>query len=188
MSRVGQQPIEFSDQVEVKAKAGNHVTVKGPRGQLERTLHPSMAIDVDTDGRQIIVRRSSDERTQRALHGLTRSLLANMVQGVTEGFEKRLEIQGTGYRADVKGNRLEMALGYSHPVIYEPPDGVELAVEGQTIVIVQGIDKEAVGQTAAEIRMLRKVEPYKGKGIRYLGEHVRRKAGKAGKVGAGPAG
>jgi large subunit ribosomal protein L6 len=141
-----------------------------------------MTIEV-TDG-EALVKRRSDARSQRALHGLTRSLLANMVQGVTEGFERRLEIQGTGYRAEAKNNRLDMALGYSHTVVYEPPEGVEVDVENQTIVIVRGIDKELVGQAAAEIRMLRKVEPYKGKGIRYVGEHVRRKAGKAGKVGA----
>jgi len=182
MSRIGLKPIPLPAGVDVKIGPGSQVLVAGPRGQLDRVCHPDMTIALE-DG-TLVVRRPSDSKLHRALHGLTRSLLANMVAGVTAGFEKRLEIQGTGYRAEFKNQRLEFALGYSHPVVFEAPAGVELAVEGVNVVVVRGSDKEAVGQTAANIRKLRPVEPYKGKGVRYAGVHVRRRAGKAGKVGA----
>lgn len=155
----------------------NQVTVKGPLGELTSTFRPEVTIAVE-DG-VALVRRSSDAREHRALHGLTRSLLANMVTGVTEGFSKRLEIQGVGFRAEKQGDNVLMRLGFSHPVIVEPRPGITIDVEGTTNVVVKGSDKQLVGQTAAEIRRLRKVEPYRGKGIRYANEIVRRKAGKS---------
>jgi large subunit ribosomal protein L6 len=178
MSRVGKVPIAIPQGVTVAAK-GNKVTVNGPKGKLERELHEAIQVEVADD--QIVVRRPSDERLHRALHGLSRTLVANMVRGVTEGYEKGLEIRGIGYRAAVQGNKLTLQLGFSRPVEYEVRDGIEVGVErkGQvSFVKVSGIDKELVGQTAAEIRALRKPEPYKGTGIRYQGEQVRRKAGK----------
>jgi large subunit ribosomal protein L6 len=180
MSRIGKKPIPVPAKVKVTVTEGNFVTVQGPLGELSQQLCPEMAI-VQEEG-QIVVTRPSEARQHRALHGLTRSLLANMVEGVTTAFTKRLEIQGVGYRAEKQGNNLLLRLGYSHPVIVEPRPGITLEVEGNTNVVVTGSDKQAVGQTAAEIRKLRKVEPYKGKGIRYAGEIVRRKAGKT-KVG-----
>jgi len=182
MSRVGSMPIEIPQGVRVEMDDTGQIVVTGPKGELSRRLRREMTVEVEEG--QIRVSRPSDEREHRALHGLTRSLLANMVIGVTEGFEKRLEIQGVGYRAEEAGASLTLRLGYSHDVIYEPPEGIELSVETNTIVIVRGADKQVVGQVAAEIRALRRVEPYKGKGIRYLGEHVRTKPGKAAKVGA----
>ena len=164
--------------VEVEVRPG-HISVSGPRGRLERALPKEIAVERG-DGELRFVRRD-DERTVRALHGLTRSLVANMVQGVTQGYEKALEIQGVGYRASKRGNALELAVGYSHPVIKPAPDGIEFDVPSPTRIVVRGIDKELVGQTAAEIRAIRKPEPYKGKGIRYEGERVRRKGGKAAK-------
>ncbi|UCD58635.1 MAG: 50S ribosomal protein L6, partial [Candidatus Hydrogenedentota bacterium] len=149
----------------------------GPKGKLERDVHP--LISVATDGKEILVTRPNDARQSRSLHGLTRSLIANMVQGVKEGFQKRLEIQGVGYRATKQGSAVNFQLGYSHPILFEPLAEVELSVD-RNIVTVSGIDKQAVGQVAAQIRALRKPEPYKGKGIRYVDEWVRRKAGKAG--------
>jgi|TARA_B100001750_G_scaffold175937_1_gene144148 large subunit ribosomal protein L6 len=156
---------------------GEQVSVKGPKGELERSFDPDMQVSVG-DG-MISVSRPTDEAKHRALHGLTRSLLANMVQGVSQGYEKRLEIHGVGYRAKQKGKNLVLTVGFSHPVEVEPPQGVELSLDSPTAITVKGIDKEKVGQTAAEIRKVRPPEPYKGKGIRYVGEHVRRKAGKA---------
>lgn len=182
MSRIGNMPIEVPGGVTVEVSDRNFATVKGPRGELAQQL--SRAMIIEREGDVITVRRPSDARDHRALHGLTRSLLANMVTGVTEGFEKRLTIHGVGYRAEMRGRQLVMRLGYSHEVIFDPPEGIELAVEENTRVVVRGADKQKVGQLAAEIRRSRPAEPYKGKGVRYQGEQIRRKAGKAAKVGA----
>ena len=181
MSRIGQAPITIPSGVQVSLAAGR-ITVNGPRGELQRVLPEDISIErVDEELR---VSRASDARQIKALHGLVRSLVANMVQGVTEGFEKRLEIHGVGYRAQIQGKDLELAVGYSHTVKKPAPDGIEFEVPTPTRITVKGIDKELVGQTAAEIRAIRKPEPYKAKGIRYEGEHIRRKAGKAAKAGA----
>jgi large subunit ribosomal protein L6 len=179
MSRIGKLPISVPGGVEV-AIEGREVSVKGPKGSLNHTLPPTINIERADDG-TLSVRRPDDERDSRALHGLTRSLVANMVTGVTQGYEKKLEIVGVGYRVIARGQNLEFALGYSHPIVVEAPDGISFAVESPTRFSVQGIDKQQVGEVAANIRKLRKPEPYKGKGIRYAGEHVRRKVGKAGK-------
>ncbi len=175
MSRIGRQPIELPEAVTVELAPGR-VAVKGPKGELDQQLSPEMKVEQD-DG-TITVQRPTDRGEHRALHGLTRSLIANMIEGVTNGFEKKLEIQGVGYRAQLKGKSLEMALGYSHPVSIEPPEGIEFEVPQPTEVVVRGIDKQLVGQVAADIRKRRPPEPYKGKGIRYRGEHVVRKVGK----------
>ena len=175
MSRIGRKPIEVPDGVEIDVKPGA-VAVKGPKGELSQDVNREMEVDL-TDG-TLTVSRPTDRGEHRALHGLTRSLIANMVEGVTDGFERRLEIQGVGYRAQLRGKNLEMALGYSHPVTIEAPEGIEFEVPQQTEVIVRGIDKQLVGETAARIRKARPPEPYKGKGVRYAGEHVARKAGK----------
>jgi large subunit ribosomal protein L6 len=173
-------PVEVPQGVDVKIK-GSHVSVKGPKGQLEHTFPASMKITLD-DG-VVTVTRPSDERTHRALHGMTRALINNMVTGVTQGFEKVLQIEGVGYRAELKGKNLEINVGYSHPVEVEPPDGISFDVDTRARLIkVQGYDKAVVGQVAADIRKIRPPEPFKGKGIRYQGERIRRKAGKAGKV------
>jgi large subunit ribosomal protein L6 len=179
MSRIGKEPITIPSGVEVTMD-GPRVRVKGPKGTLEQVLHADMRIVVD-DG-AITVERPSDERLHRSLHGLTRTLVANMVTGVTQGYEKRLEIVGVGYRAALKGNDLELALGFSHPVKFSAPEGIEFEVPAPNRVTVRGIDKQLVGEMAAEIRKARKPEPYKGKGIRYEGEYVRKKAGKAAKT------
>lgn len=176
MSRVGKLPIPLPEGVQVEVD-GARVTVKGPRGELGRTFEREMRIEV-ADG-EVRVRRPGDGARHRALHGLTRSLLANMVEGVTDGFERTLEIHGVGYRAEKRGKNLVLNVGFSHPVEVEAPEGIELVVESPTLVRVRGIDKQLVGQTAADIRQVRPPEPYKGKGIRYQDEHVRRKAGKA---------
>jgi large subunit ribosomal protein L6 len=175
MSRIGRKPISVPDGVTVEVGAGR-VSVKGPKGELGQELSPDMKVE-QSDG-VVTVERPTDRGEHRALHGLTRSLIANMVVGVTDGFEKRLEIQGVGYRAQLKGKNLEMALGYSHPVAIEAPEGIEFEVPQPTEVVVRGIDKQLVGQVAADIRKRRPPEPYKGKGIRYSGEHVARKVGK----------
>jgi len=180
VSRIGKQPISIPAGVEVRLE-GNTVRVKGPKGELARTLHE--AVQVTVDGGRVVVTRSSDEPQHRALHGLSRTLVANMVKGVTEGFERRLEISGVGYRASKQGEKLVLAMGYSHPVEMEPPPGIQFDVPAPTKISVRGIDKELVGEVAARIRRVRPVEPYLGKGIRYEDEVVRRKAGKAGKVG-----
>jgi large subunit ribosomal protein L6 len=180
MSRIGRMPIPLPAGVEVNQE-GTRITVKGPLGTLERRLHPEMTLERD-DGELRIV-RPSDEPRHRALHGLTRTLVNNMVTGVTTGFTKNLEISGVGYRAQLQGTKLVLALGYSHPVEVDPPEGIEFRVETPTRLGVFGADKELVGQTAAFIRSQRKPEPYKGKGIKYQGEQILRKAGKAGKVG-----
>ena len=178
MSRIGRLPIPVPSTVQLELGESNYVRVKGPKGQLERQLPEAMILE--REGEQITVKRPSDQREHRALHGLTRSLLSNMVIGVTTGFRKDLEIVGVGYRAAKDGNTLVLQVGFSHPVRLDPPDGISYAVEGTNRVAVQGIDKELVGEMAARIRRIRKPEPYKGKGIRYAGEQVRRKAGKAG--------
>jgi len=175
MSRIGRKPIPVPDTVTVEVSPGS-VAVKGPKGELSQRLSSEMKVE-QADG-TVTVARPTDRGEHRALHGLTRSLIANMVEGVTDGFEKRLEIQGVGYRAQLKGKNLEMALGFSHPVSIEPPEGIEFEVPQPTEVIVRGIDKQLVGQVAADIRKRRPPEPYKGKGIRYEGEYVRRKVGK----------
>ncbi len=175
MSRIGKQPVAVPKGVEI-AIDGQRVKVKGPKGELTLDVHPQMSV-AQEDG-ELRVTRPSDQPRERALHGLTRALLANMVEGVTEGFSRTLEIQGVGYRAEKKGSSLNLALGFSHPVVYDPPEGVNIEVPNQTTIVVQGADKQAVGQAAAVIRGFRPPEPYKGKGIRYQGEQVRRKAGK----------
>ncbi len=183
MSRIGRLPVPVPSGVTVDIK-GSHVKVKGPKGELERSFHPD--ISIAQEGDKLVVMRPTDGRLHRAMHGLTRALLANMVTGVVEGFRKTLDIEGVGYRAEIKGDNLVLSVGYSHPVEMVPPPGITFSVEkGAKTVHVDGIDKELVGEIAARIRRVRKPEPYKGKGIRYRGEHVRRKAGKAGKVGVG---
>jgi len=175
MSRIGRKPIILPDGVSVELAPGR-VSVKGPKGELEQAISPEMTIERE-DG-TLTVQRPTDRGEHRALHGLTRSLIANMVEGVTEGYEKRLEIQGVGYRAQLKGSTLEMALGFSHPVSVQAPEGIEFEVPQPTEIVVRGIDKQLVGQVAADIRKRRPPEPYKGKGIRYRGEYVARKVGK----------
>jgi large subunit ribosomal protein L6 len=178
MSRIGRQPIEIPTGVDVDVAEGNVVTVKGPRGTLTQTMHPEMRV-LHEDA-TVRVERPSDEGFHRGLHGLTRTLVANMVEGVTNGFEKRLQIVGVGYRAAMRGN----AAGFSHPVVVEQPEGIEFEVPAPTSIVVRGIDKQQVGEVAAKIRKIRKPEPYKGKGIRYENEYVRKKAGKAAKGSA----
>ncbi|MGN6378972.1 MAG: 50S ribosomal protein L6 [Gaiellales bacterium] len=175
MSRIGRKPIPVPSGVEVEIGPGR-VAVKGPKGRLEERVSPDMSVAVE-DG-QIVVTRPSDRSEHRALHGLTRSLVANMVTGVTDGFERRLEIQGVGYRAALRGSALEMQLGFSHPVSVPAPDGISFEVPAPTQVVVRGISKQQVGEVAAQIRKWRPPEPYKGKGIRYEGEYVQRKVGK----------
>jgi large subunit ribosomal protein L6 len=180
MSRIGKKPIPLPDKVQVEIR-GSHVTVKGPRGELGRSFDPDMSIKVE-DG-IVTIERPTDHRTHRAIHGLTRALLANMVTGVSEGYSKVLEIEGTGYRAELQGEKLVLYLGYSHPIEFPPPQGISFEVpRGGRSVTVQGIDKELVGEIAARIRRQRPPEPYKGKGVRYQGERIRRKAGKAGRA------
>lgn len=177
MSRIGRAPIPVPAGVEVKID-GHTVTVTGPKGTLSRTLNEEMTITME--GNEILVTRPNDNIKGRSLHGLTRTLINNMVVGVTQGFEKKLEIQGVGYNAQMQGKNLKLSLGFSHPVIVEPPEGITITTPSSVVIIVSGADKEKVGMVAAEIRSWREPEPYKGKGIRYSGEHVRRKAGKTG--------
>ena len=177
MSRIGKKPVPVPKNVTATVE-GQTVKVKGPKGELERSLHPSMAIALE-DG-NITVARPSDEPGHRALHGLTRTLVANMVDGVTKGYSKQLEIVGVGYKAEARPYGLQLALGFSHPVEYRAPKGIKLTAPQPTQIIIEGADKELVGQVAAELRSLRPPEPYKGKGIKYQGEQIRRKAGKAG--------
>jgi len=179
MSRIGKQPIEIPNGVDVSVGEGNVVTVKGPRGELSQTMHANMTIVVD-DG-AIRVERPDDQGFNRGLHGLTRSLVANMVEGVTKGYEKRLAIVGVGYRAAIKGKALEVQVGFSHPVTVPAIEGIEFETPTPTQIVVRGNDKQLVGEVAANIRKIRKPEPYKGKGIRYENEYVRKKAGKAAK-------
>ena len=179
MSRIGRLPIPVPSGVDVTID-GQHVTVKGPKGELRHTVASPIGVNRGEDG-SVVVTRPDDERENRSLHGLSRSLIANMVTGVTDGFAKSLEIVGTGYRVQARGSDLEFALGYSHPIPVPAPDGISFRVDSPTWLTVSGIDKQKVGEVAANIRKLRKPEPYKGKGVRYAGEVVRRKAGKTGK-------
>ena len=179
MSRIGRLPVTVPSGVEVTVD-GSNVTVKGPKGQLAHSVVAPITVATGEDG-SLEVSRPNGERESRALHGLTRSLIANMVEGVTNGYTKKLEIHGTGYRVVAKGSDLEFALGYSHPILVKAPEGISFQVENPTRFAVSGIDKQQVGEVAANIRKLRKPDPYKGKGVRYEGEHIRRKVGKAGK-------
>ena len=180
MSRIGRLPIQVPPSVDVSI-VGRDITVKGPKGSLHRALHPDMTVAMD--GSTLVVTRPSEAKHHKQLHGLTRTLVNNMVIGVTDGYRKSLEITGVGYRAAKVGEKLQLNLGYSHSVEIAPPDGITFDVENPTHLAVSGIDKELVGQIAAEVRSKRKPEPYKGKGVHYLGEQIRRKAGKAGKIG-----
>ena len=182
MSRIGKLPITVPGGVDVTV-TGSHITVRGSRGTLERSLPPSMIVLVNEG--VISVRRPTDTTTHRSLHGLTRTLVANMVEGVSAGFTRQLDLVGVGFRAAKQGNDLVLTLGYSHPIRYTPPDGVNIAVPVPTSITISGTNKEVVGQVAAKIRSFRKPEPYKGKGVMYRGEVIRRKAGKSGKAGKG---
>jgi large subunit ribosomal protein L6 len=175
MSRIGRLPIPIPDGVDVQIEPGL-VRVKGPKGQLQQAVSPDLSFEREDS--RLLVKRPTDRGEHRALHGLTRSLVNNMVEGVTNGFEKRLEIQGVGYRAQLKGKTLELALGFSHPVRLDAPEGIDFEVPAPTQIVVRGIDKQAVGEIAARIRKFRPPEPYKGKGVRYAGEYVARKVGK----------
>ena len=177
MSRIGKKPVSIPKGVTVTIE-GQTVKVKGPKGELQRTLHADMTVKMENDS--VSVTRPSDQKVHRSLHGLSRTLVNNMIEGVTNGFMKQLELQGVGYKAEAGGGGVKLTVGYSHPVQYKAPKGIQISVENNTLVKVEGIDKEVVGQVAAEIRKVRPPEPYKGKGIRYVGEHVRRKAGKTG--------
>jgi large subunit ribosomal protein L6 len=181
MSRIGRLPITVPSNVDVTID-GRNVTVKGPRGSLSRALHPDMTLS--REDRTLVVTRPTEQKTHKQLHGLTRTLVNNMVVGVTDGYRKGLEITGVGYRAALNGRKLTLNLGYSHQIEIDPPEGISFEVENPTRLSVVGIDKELVGQIAAKVRSTRKPEPYKGKGVRYAGEYIRRKAGKAGKIGA----
>ena len=180
MSRIGRLPIPVPSGVDVTID-GRQVTVKGPKGTLSRALHPDMTISREDS--TLVVTRPTEQKTHKQLHGLTRTLVNNMVVGVTDGYRKGLEITGVGYRAALSGRKLQLNLGYSHQIEIDPPEGISFEVENPTHLAVLGIDKELVGQVAAQVRSTRKPEPYKGKGVRYAGEYIRRKAGKAGKIG-----
>jgi large subunit ribosomal protein L6 len=175
MSRIGKKPVPLPKGVTAQVE-GHHITVKGPKGEISRTVHAELALVVEGDS--VVVRRPSDESRHKALHGLTRTLVSNMVDGVTKGFAKALEIQGVGYKAEPKPFGVQLVVGFSHPVPYHAPKGIKISVDNNVLVKIEGVDKELVGQVAAEIRNIRPPEPYKGKGIRYVGEQVRRKAGK----------
>ena len=177
MSRIGKRPVSVPKGVTI-TQNGSTITVKGPKGELKRTLPADMQVAVTAE--EITVTRPSDEQKHKALHGLTRTLIANMVEGVTKGFSKNLELVGVGYKAEVRPYGLQLALGYSHPIEYRAPQGIKLTAPAPTQIVVEGANKEVVGQVAAEIRSLRPPEPYKGKGVKYVGEQIRRKAGKAG--------
>ena len=179
MSRIGLKPIVIPAGVDFKVDDDNTVTVKGPKGTLTQSVNKEITIDVD--GSEVKFSRPSDNKEHRALHGLSRALVANMVKGVTEGFSKKLEVNGVGYRVQLQGNKLNMNLGFSHPVIMEAPEGITIECPTQTSIVISGADKQKVGQFAAQVREKRPPEPYKGKGIKYADEHIRRKEGKAGK-------
>ncbi len=179
MSRIGKMPVDIPEKVEITVDESNLVTVKGPKGEISETYDMDMAITIEEN--QLIVKRPTEQKRHKALHGLTRAKIQNMVTGVTEGFEKKLQIVGVGYRAAKNGNKLDLSLGFSHPVVMEDPDGITTECPSQTEITVKGIDRQKVGNYAAKIRDWRRPEPYKGKGIRYVGEHVRRKEGKTGK-------
>lgn len=179
MSRIGKLPIPVPSGVTVEKRDGNVIFVKGPKGELSFPIHDLIKVEIKDD--QVICTRTTEEKIQKSLHGLSRTLIANMIEGVTNGFQKKLEIQGVGYRANIQGNKVVLSLGYSHPIEYTPPEGtkIEIDAEKKNILIISGTNKQIVGEVAAKIRSYRKPEPYKGKGIRYEGEHVSRKAGKA---------
>jgi large subunit ribosomal protein L6 len=181
VSRVGRKPIQIVKGVAVAQQNGS-ITVKGPKGELSAKVHP--AITVEVKGSEVVLTRASDEKEVRALHGLWRANIQNMILGVTEGYSKKLEIVGVGYRAEMKGKKLHLLLGYSHPILFGPPDGIKLEAPTQTNITVSGIDKQLVGLVAAKIRSLKPPEPYKGKGVKYENEYIRRKAGKAAATGA----
>lgn len=176
MSRIGRKPVEIPKGVIVTLKDGG-ITVKGPKGELQEQIHPDISVEVK-DG-QVLVMRHSEETKSRALHGLWRALIHNMVVGVTEGYTRKLEIVGVGYRAEIKGSRLNLLLGFSHPIVFSAPDGVKIEAPTQTSIVISGVHKQLVGLVAAKLRSLRPPEPYKGKGVKYEGEYIRRKAGKA---------
>ena len=180
MSRIGRKPVPVASGVTVRLD-DRSVRVKGPRGELAATVHPSISVDVND--KTVEVKRSSNGKKDRALHGLWRALIQNMVVGVSQGFTRKLELVGVGYRAEMKGKTLQLLLGYSHPILFKAPEGVKIETPTQTSIIVTGIDKEIVGMVAAKIRSFRPPEPYKGKGVKYEGEHIRRKAGKAAAAG-----
>ena len=176
MSRIGKKPIQIPKGVTVTLNSGV-IAVKGPKGELKETVHPEICVAMQ--GTEVLVTRSSDEKKYRALHGLWRALIQNMIVGVTEGYSKKLEIVGVGYRAEIKGACLNLLLGYSHPILFAPPDGIKVEAPTQTSIIISGTHKQLVGLVAAKIRSMRPPEPYKGKGVKYEGEYIRRKAGKA---------
>lgn len=176
MSRIGRKPIPIPSGVKVQ-KTDLQCTVTGPKGELSATIHPAIAVEVKDNN--ILLTRPTDEKEHRSLHGLWRALLQNMVHGVTDGYLRKLELVGVGYRAELKGKKLQLSLGYSHPILFAPPDGIKIETPTQTNITISGIDKQLVGQVAAKIRSFRLPEPYKGKGVKYEGEHIRRKAGKA---------
>ena len=178
MSRIGNKPIDILDGVKLSVD-GRQVSVEGPKGKLQWEHRPEVAVEIDEDGKQIVVKRFREDKTSRALHGLTRSLINNMIVGVKEGYEKRLEVVGVGYLAAVQGKQLQLRVGYANEIKKEIPDGLEVTCPDQTHVVVRGCDKQQVGEFAAEVRAIRKPEPYKGKGVRYQGEHVKLKPGKA---------
>lgn len=179
MSRIGKQPITVPEGIQVTIDESNVVTVKGPKGELVQDINPDLTVNIN--GNEVTVERPSNNKIHRSLHGLSRSLIANMVEGVTKGYEKKLQIVGVGYRASKQGKKLNLQLGFSHPVDMEDPEGITVEVPSQTEIVIKGIDKQKVGNYAAKIRELRPPEPYKGKGVRYVDEYVRRKEGKAGK-------
>jgi large subunit ribosomal protein L6 len=181
VSRIGRKPITVAKGVTVTTSDGM-ITVRGPRGELKAKVHPAISVEVKDS--EIVLARKSEEKAHKALHGLWRALIQNMVTGVTEGYSKKLEIVGVGYRAEIKGKKLQLQLGFSHPIVIGPPEGIKLEAPTQTSIVVSGIDKHLVGLVAAKIRALRPPEPYKGKGIKYEGEYIRRKAGKAAATGA----
>jgi large subunit ribosomal protein L6 len=176
MSRIGKEPINIPQGVEVTMGEDNLIGIKGPKGELLRSIHPAIAVEIEQG--KILVKRPNDQRLNKALHGLSRSLIYNMVEGVSQGYRRELEIIGVGYRAEMKGKNLMMSLGYSHPIIFAPPEGISIEIKDNLHLAVVGVDKELVGQCAAKIRSFRPPEPYKGKGVRYQGEYVARKAGK----------
>jgi large subunit ribosomal protein L6 len=176
VSRVGRKPIPIVKGVTI-SKQGSALVVKGPKGELKANPHPQIGVEVK--GEEVLVTRQSDEKPQRALHGLWRALIQNMILGVTEGYSKKLEIVGVGYRAEMKGKKLQLQLGYSHPIVFGPPDGIKVETPTQTNIVVSGVDKQLVGLVASKIRSFRPPEPYKGKGVKYENEYIRRKAGKA---------
>ena len=185
MSRIGKKPVPVTKGIKIEHKGGT-LKVTGPKGELKASVPDSITIEIA--GEEAVVKRSSDTKAERALHGTWRALLNNMVKGVSEGFQRKLEIVGVGYKAELKGKKLQLALGYSHPILFMPPDGIKLEVPQPTNIVINGIDKQLVGQVAAKLRSFRPPEPYKGKGVKYEGEYIRRKAGKAAAAAGAKAG